>query len=198
MPPLPYGDTLQEALRPSLAAIRAALLDSITEDRRKAILGLLHLPHGHDDQSPEGIAELAQVLAKLALGGELDLTAGDARHTALWAGRTLVAILRGSRNARPAQLVADYCSRLYQADERAEFSPYGKSVVLLEHFGVCEAVSIYHPTGSDQEFIVTEDLSRDTASPAPGLRYCGLGTLQSLIDDCADEHEARDRLKEVG
>jgi hypothetical protein len=94
--------------------------------------------------------------------------------------------------------VADYCSRLYQQDERAQFSPYGKTVVLLEHFGVCEGISIYNPTGCDGGFNVTEDLRVNTAPAAPGLRYCGLDTLQSLMDGCADANEARNRLKEVG
>lgn len=198
LPPLPYCAAVQDALRPHVAAVRSALLDGITEERRAAILALLHLPHGHDGQSPDGIAELAQALANLSLGGELDLAAGDDRHTALWASRTLIAILRGSRNARPSHLVADYCSRLYQQDERAEFSPYGNSVVLLEHFGVCERISIYHPTGFDEEFTVTEDLRKHTAPAAPGFRYCGLDTLQTLMERCADGNAARDRLKEVG
>jgi hypothetical protein len=197
-PLFPYDDVLASALDKRFRIVREAILDQLTEERRQVILELLQFPGEPDRQAFRGIDELLRVLAKLALGGELDLAREDARNTALWAERTLVAVLNGSRNARPSQLVADFCSRLYQRDERAEFSPYGQSVVLVEHFGVCDGVRTYNHAGFAGEFTVTEELRRETAPVVPETRYCGLSTLQSLLDGCTCEDEARTRLREVG
>ncbi|HEY3367529.1 MAG TPA: toll/interleukin-1 receptor domain-containing protein [Symbiobacteriaceae bacterium] len=185
------------AVARSFEGVRRSLLDTIGEERRQAILDLLRFPERHDGQAGDGIHDLALALAKLGLAGPLDLDQPSQCCTARCADRRHVAVLSGGRRQWAQQTVADFCSRLYGSEESAEFSPFGLTVVVLEHYGPCPGVDVYHPAHTGGNFEVAGELAAELAPPEPPVRFCSLRTLEGLLNECDSEAGIRDRLREV-
>jgi|GEM_PF-6333580 len=183
-----YGrPAIDGAVDERYAVVRRTLLDAVvTEERRQEILDLLSFPAAQ--QPDRGIGKLARTLAKVSLGGALDLEEPGPQHTALWRGRTDLAVVVGDERAWPDRTVDELLS---QMGERAGFSPQDTLVVVLEHAGVCEKITPYQATISSGPVEVSEELGQVLAPPHPTVQYCGLQTLEAILRRCQDPSDFR-------